>query len=134
MLESKNRGLLAMITDDHARAEHMALIFVHDPFVAEDIARTVSETDSAMQIRTAHDNDSALSSIQHPAHVTLAILQLGPEEILSGDLGQALQRAGTRIVLMGDEAEEHGLTAGYDVLHRPFRTVDLLRVLRQNTG
>ncbi|MBY6002931.1 hypothetical protein KUV62_03375 [Salipiger bermudensis] len=105
------------------------LVAVTDQLVGIDIATILRDAHPDAVVVTAPDREAALISVRGGAAPSIAVVSLSPEEARSSALGQALLEIGTRIVLMGHEAELHGEADGFEVLHRPFRTVDLLALL-----
>ncbi|APZ53095.1 hypothetical protein [Salipiger abyssi] len=98
--------------------------------MAEDIATTLGETYPGARIECVQDRDAAMAVLSELPRVEMAIVALTPEEAQTSDLGRALSDRQARIALMGIEAEDHGEASGFAVLHRPFRTADLLAMLR----
>ncbi|MBN9888764.1 hypothetical protein [Salipiger abyssi] len=98
--------------------------------MADDIATTLGETYPGARIECVQDHDAALAALSGLPQVEMAIVAMTPEEAQTSDLGRTLSDRQARIVLMGIEAEDHGEASGFAVLHRPFRTADLLAMLR----
>ncbi|SDE62240.1 hypothetical protein SAMN04488105_105319 [Salipiger thiooxidans] len=105
------------------------LVFVHDPVVAEDIASTLEESHPGARIVLPANEAAALAALDEHPQITLAVMSMSPEAAQASALGSALAARQARVVLMGFEAEERGESAGFTVLHRPFRTADLLAML-----
>lgn len=105
------------------------LVAVTDQLVGTDIAAILRDAHPDAVVITAPDREAALSSVRDGVVPSVAVVSLSPQEALCSPLGQALRAIGARIVLMGHEAEMHGEADGFEVLHRPFRTIDLLSLL-----
>jgi hypothetical protein len=54
---------------------------------------------------------------------------MGPNDLANSDLAAALARLGTRVVLLGNDAEDAGADCPYPVLVRPYGADDVLAVL-----
>lgn len=106
------------------------LIWITDPIVAEDVSDILSHARPQAQVLRAASPDTALPLIGAAHGPLVAFVQMAPESIAESPLGQALTQAGARIVLLGNAAEEHGQAAGFAVLERPFRSIDLLAFLK----
>lgn len=118
-----------MIPDDTHAAGQGFLVLLNDPFVAEDVARSISEHDPSARVLCAQSPEAALLLVQTEAGIGVALLQMAPDEFRRSPLGQVLSAAGTRIALAGDAAEEQGEACPYEVLQRPFSSADLMRAL-----
>ncbi|NDV50738.1 MULTISPECIES: hypothetical protein [Roseobacteraceae] len=118
-----------MIPDDMPDAGPGFLVLLNDPFVAEDVARSISEHDPTARVVCARTPEAALLLVQSEGHVGVALLQMAPEEVPKSALGQLLSAAGTRIALAGDAAEQQGPACAYEVLQRPFSSAELLLTL-----
>ncbi len=62
--------------------------------------------------------------------VRIAFIAAAPRDFAGSPLAARLHQSGARIVLMGDAAEESATTSTYPVLHRPFRTDDIVGIAR----
>ncbi|MBR9890797.1 hypothetical protein GYB14_03810 [bacterium] len=105
------------------------LVAVTDQLVGIDIAAILRDAHPDAVVVTAPDREAALVSLQEGSAPSLAVVSLSPQEAVSSPLIEALRALGARIVLMGHEAELHGEADGFEVLHRPFRTIDLLALI-----
>ncbi|WP_226624744.1 hypothetical protein [Alloyangia pacifica] len=120
-----------MIPEDSPGPGPGVLVLLNDPFVAEDVARSISEHDPKTRVICAHTPEAALLLVQAAGHVGVALLQMAPEDVPKSALGQVLSAAGTRIALAGDAAEELGTACAYEVLQRPFNSAELLLTLNR---
>ncbi|WP_353471229.1 hypothetical protein PVT71_07785 [Salipiger sp. H15] len=118
-----------MIPDDLPGTPPGFLVLLNDPFVAEDVARSISEHDPSARVVCAQSAEAALLLVQSEGHIGVALLQMAPDEVPRSPLGQLLHAAGTRIALAGDAAEQQGEHCAYEVLQRPFNSAELLRTL-----
>ena len=100
------------------------LVLLKDSFVAEDVVRAIAAEVGAEGVLTASSAETALALLHDHGPVEVALVQMGPEELRTSALGQALILAGTRIALTGSAAEE-SRAAEFEVLHRPFTDRDL---------
>ncbi len=131
-----HRAGLGPLMDDMTRTEGAVpplsfLVAVSDQLVGIDIAAILRDAHPDAVVVAAPDREAALLSLRESPAPTLAVVSLSPQEAVSSPLGQALRDIGARIVLMGHEAELHGEADGFEVLHRPFRTIDLLALLER---
>ena len=92
-------------------------------------AITLEESHPGARIVLPANEAAALAALDEHPQITLAVMSMSPEAAQASALGSALAARQARVVLMGFEAEERGESAGFAVLHRPFRTVDLLAML-----
>ncbi len=118
-----------MTPEDSTSLHPSFLVAVNDPLVALDITTILGEAHPGARIATAEDRPSAQALLAQMPRLALAVVSLSPKDASNSDFGQALRRTGARLVLMGLDAEEHGEADGYEVLHRPFRTEDLLALI-----
>lgn len=105
------------------------LIVLRHVLVAEDIAMTVAEFDPAARVIAVASPAEALPHLDGVGQVAMAFVGQGPSGFRDSDLHRALDRRGSRVVLLGEEAEAAGEAAGFPVLVRPFTTVDVLERL-----
>ncbi|SDG72945.1 hypothetical protein [Alloyangia pacifica] len=118
-----------MIPDDTPGSGPGFLVLLNDPFVAEDVARSISEHDPTAQVVCAQTPEAALLLVQSEGRIGVALLQMAPSEVARSALGQLLSASGTRIALAGDAAEQQGSACAYEVLQRPFSSAEIIRVL-----
>ncbi|MCA0963509.1 hypothetical protein [Salipiger bermudensis] len=104
-------------------------VAVTDQLVGIDISTILRDAHPDAVVITAPDREAALALLEEGPAPKIAVVSLSPKEAVSSPLGQKLRDLGARIVLMGHEAELHGEADGFEVLHRPFRTRDLLALI-----
>ncbi|EIE49777.1 hypothetical protein AL036_09845 [Salipiger aestuarii] len=105
------------------------LIWITDMIVAEDVSGILLDACPQARVLCAESPESAPPQLTPDCGPLVAIVQMAPEAVRDTPLGQALTRAGARIVLLGNAAEERGQAAGFAVLERPFRSMDLLALI-----
>ncbi len=120
-----------MIAHNMAEQAPAFLLFGKDPFAVDDLSRTIAEQHPTSRIVASFSVEEALSLIETMPEISMAFIHLAPEQVAVSPLGQALASRGARIVLMGDDAEERGQAAGFDVLVRPFNTADVIFLMRE---
>ncbi|MBE9636696.1 hypothetical protein [Salipiger mangrovisoli] len=118
-----------MIPDDTPASGPGFLVLLNDPFVAEDVVRSISEHDPTARVVCAESPEAALLLVQSGGQIAVALLQMAPEDVPRSALGRWLHAAGTRIALAGDAAEQQGEKCAYEVLQRPFNSAALLQTL-----
>ena len=105
------------------------VICVNDPIVSEDIARTLFEEFPGAKLCQADSLEEAERYVLASSGIMVAFLHMGPAQLAKTPLGQALAGSHAKVILMGDDAENSEIAEGFQVLQRPFRTVDLLMLL-----
>lgn len=105
------------------------LVCISDAFVAEDVAGILLEAHPSARVENARSHEDALGFLAGHGGPLVAFVFMPPEAVGTTALGQELTRIGARLVLMGNAAEERGASSGHAVLHRPFRSVDLLALI-----
>ncbi len=105
------------------------LICINDAIVAEDVAGILQDAMPQSSVICAASQADALQRLETLHAPLIGFIQMAPEAVADSPLGQALTQAGARIVLLGNAAEERGEAAGFAVLQRPFRSVDLLALV-----
>lgn len=65
--------------------------------------------------------------------VCFAFPNANPDEFVKTELASLLSSLGTRIVLMGNAAEDKAAQSPFDVSDRPFANDDVLRILNKES-
>lgn len=120
-----------MIPDDTPDTGPGFLVLLSDPFVAEDVARSISENAPEARVLCAQTPEAALLMVLAEGSVSVALLQMPPEDVPQSPLVELLRQKGTRIALAGDAAEEAGEACPYEVLQRPFNSSQLMQALKR---
>ncbi|MFN3938681.1 MAG: hypothetical protein ACK4KW_14025 [Gemmobacter sp.] len=109
------------------------LVYIRLAIVAEDVAATLREALPDADILVAlseAEAAAAVSDLPDGARVALAFLEMGPEPLNSGPLGEALRRRSAQIVLLGPDAEDQPSPI-WPVLRRPFSDFDVRELVRR---
>ncbi|PPB81169.1 hypothetical protein LV82_01211 [Albidovulum inexpectatum] len=114
---------------DHGR--HVALVIMKNIIVATDICETLRAV-GGMQCDVIHARclQEAIETIGNPRRIDLAIVEADPDQLECGPLGEAFRNWGTRVILVGEAAEQRGRERGFVVLERPFTANTLEQVLQ----
>ena len=100
--------------------------------VLADIIDTVRNAFPDFHVITADTLMDASAIVAQLGSVPFAFLNVDPDEFIRTELAIALTRLETRIVLMGDAAEEKVKTSPFPVLDRPFAEDDVIRILKKS--
>ncbi|EGJ22776.1 hypothetical protein RSWS8N_11840 [Cereibacter sphaeroides WS8N] len=95
--------------------------------VAQDLAQTILVHDPEAEVIVGRRPED-LSPTCHPR---VAFVGLSPEKALAHPAIRELLHEGTRLVLLGEEAEEAGEGADWWILSRPFTSDAVLALLER---
>lgn len=96
-----------------------------------DVLGIIEEAFPGLRAVTA---DSDVEAVAHAAtlkSIPFAFINGDPDEFVRTELASLLSRLGTRIVMMGRDAEEKAAQLPFDVLDRPFVDKDILHILKK---
>lgn len=71
----------------------------------------------------------ALALLKDAQSVRIAFVSLGPDTFLQDGLSTVLGHLGTKVILMGEDAENAVSRSSFPVLERPFFEDDILKLL-----
>jgi hypothetical protein len=101
--------------------------------VLRDLLETMSEGFPALQPVTVPTVDDAVKEVSKASGWRFAFLNLGPDAFIASELAMLFKNLDTRIVLLGNAAEDAACTSTYPVLMRPFSSEDILALLGKET-
>lgn len=94
-----------------------------------DLFDAIESSRPGAEIIYAKTISEALPLVSHLSFLAAAVVQGCLSDLSHSGLLTVLQRLGSKIVLMGDAAEEAAATLCYPVLERPFGSDDILSAL-----
>ena len=98
--------------------------------LAQDLAGILAEVWPEARVLVAHEPGTALKLLDEVGGIDLAFLNAPPpSRVEESPLIAPLVARGTRVILMGDEAEAQGERSDWVVLQRPFSVPEVLRAL-----
>lgn len=110
------------------------LVVVNEYLIAQDIALTINDHDPGAKAIIAATAPQALAALSEVPRVVVAFIAEPPNHFARSALAKAIAERGGRVVLLGEEAEELGPIAEWDVLYVPFTTATLIESLTRRQG
>ena len=105
------------------------LVVMREVLIAQDLCLTICEFDPAARVILARDMNDALAKLGETLSLAVAFVEERPAPFARSGLSGAIAQRGGRVVLLGEQAEAHGPTSDWDVLHKPFATNHVLSIL-----
>ena len=96
-----------------------------------DVVGIIEEAFPGFRAVTAGSDAEAVALAAMLKSIRFAFLNVDPDAFVRTELAGILTRLGTRIVMMGQVAEEKAAHFPFDVLDRPFFEHDILRILKK---
>ncbi|MDF3414371.1 hypothetical protein HKX54_07880 [Sulfitobacter sp. M57] len=97
-----------------------------------DLIGAIAEHFPAAQAVTVETESEAIEAAKQPAGVEFAFLNIGPDDFAASDLSSLFGALKTKVILLGDAAEEAASNSPFPVLMRPFSGDDVLGLLGYN--
>jgi len=105
------------------------LVLVTETLVAQDIAQTITDFDPASKVICAGSLAAAEVAVAAEHAIEIAFVAGNPGQFAQSALHRGLIARGSRVVLLGYEAEASGPTPVFDVLQQPFDTAAVVAKL-----
>ncbi|SHI88037.1 hypothetical protein [Wenxinia saemankumensis] len=105
------------------------LILIRDPLIADDLDTALAEMHPDHVVVRVADIDDATDALATVQDVRVVVLELGPAELSSSALQLALAAHDARVILFGPAAERAAEDSPWPVLHRPFGSDSLRRLI-----
>ncbi|MDU9004523.1 hypothetical protein [Sedimentitalea todarodis] len=97
-----------------------------------DLVGTMKEGFPTLEASSVEDEAGAVAVVDQAGDWKYAFLNMGPGAFLASELSDAFARLGTRVILLGNAAEDESAECPYPVLMRPYSSEDVFRLLRQD--
>ena len=123
--EGRIDGLHHLAVRGWVQVHSCYLVALKHVVIAEDVAQTIRDHDPGADVILVRD----LGAIPGDRHPLVAFLGLSPTDARRLPVVRDLLERGTRLVLIGDEAEETGEATSWWVLPRPFTSDAVLALL-----
>ncbi len=94
-----------------------------------DLIGAVKEQFPTISPVTVGSEVEAIEVAQQSDGWKFAFLSLGPEDFAASELAALFAKLKTKVILLGDAAEEAAANSPFPVLMRPFSGADILRLL-----
>lgn len=101
--------------------------------ILSDVIGIIKEAFPDFGVITAQSMIEAAEITAKLQSVPFAFLNVDPDEFVRAELAGLLSNLGTRIVMMGNAAEEKATDLPFNVLDRPFAQADVIRILKKDT-
>ncbi len=98
--------------------------------VLRDLVGMMKDAFPTLEAITAGNEADALAQLAGSKGWKYAFLDLGPDAFVASELSKILDALGTKIILLGNAAEDAEKASTFPVLVRPFFAGDILRLLK----
>ena len=97
--------------------------------VLRDVIGTMKDRFPSLEASTFASVGEAVAQISKTSGWRYAFLNLAPDAFVASELSKLFETLGTKVILLGDAAEDAAAQSPYPVLIRPFMADDIFRLL-----